>query len=124
MRALIAEQDSDARELLRACASAEGYEAVVCTDFEEARAQLLTRRPDVLLTGIRLGAFNGLHLALLARHTYPTISILVFSPYEDPVLRQEAARCDAFYLVTPVTIEDLRNMLRRPTAGNGQNIFH
>jgi hypothetical protein len=36
-----------------------------CTDFVDARTYLLTEAPDFLITHVRLGAYNGLHLVHL-----------------------------------------------------------
>ena len=40
----------------------DGHEVVEATSFEQARALLSSLRPDLLVTSIQLGAYNGLHL--------------------------------------------------------------
>jgi hypothetical protein len=42
-------------------------EVSALTDFEAAKRQLSAQAPDVLVTALRLGAYNGLHLILRAR---------------------------------------------------------
>jgi two-component system response regulator YesN len=73
---------------------------------------LHTDRFDVLITDVRLGAFNGLQLAVLARDQNPEIQLIVFSGFDDPVLRQEAERLGAVYLVKPVTSRQLLELIR------------
>jgi DNA-binding response OmpR family regulator len=84
-----------------------GLHVVACSTFEEARFRLLAEDFDILVSDIRLGNFNGLQLADLARGKSPTGRIVVFSGFDDPVLRQEAVRLGATYLVKPVSIEQL-----------------
>ncbi len=84
-----------------------GRPVVTSDSFEDARKKLLEEQFDVLITDVRLGPFNGLQLAIIARDRDPEIGIIVFSGYDDPVLQAEAARIDARYLVKPVTFDRL-----------------
>jgi len=79
--------------------------------FEDARAALRTMAFDALLTDVRLGAFNGLQLALIARTDNPHIRIIVISGIDDSVLRDEAAAMGAEYLVKPVTAQLLQSVI-------------
>jgi DNA-binding NtrC family response regulator len=84
-----------------------GRPIVTSGSFEEARRKVLEDKFDILVTDVRLGAFNGLQLAIIARDRDPEIGIIVFSGYDDPVLQEEAARLGAHYLVKPVTFDRL-----------------
>lgn len=84
--------------------------------FEEARRALQNTTFDALVTDVRLGEFNGLQLAVIARDTYPDIRVIVFSGYDDPVLRTEAEHVGATYLVKPVAGAKLLELLRQPSA--------
>src|SRR5947207_3961122 len=64
-----------------------------CTDFISARALLLQEMPEFLVTNIRLGPDNGLHLVYLAPSS--TRSIVYMQP-EDAFLLREAQRLGAF----------------------------
>ena len=77
---------------------ARGYEASHVADFIAAKTHL-DSRPDLLITELKLGAYNGLHLAIRASRTR-TPAIVIGD--HDPVLEAEAARQDAVYLTTPV----------------------
>jgi hypothetical protein len=61
--------------------------------FTAARTLLLQAAPEFLVTNIRLGASNGLHLVHLAPAS--TRSIVYMTP-EDPYLLREAQRMGAF----------------------------
>ena len=80
---------------------------VACNSFEVARQTLKDETFDALITDVRLGAFNGLQLAVMARDMYPGIRLVVFSGFDDPVLRADAEQIGAVYLVKPVGSQDL-----------------
>jgi two-component system response regulator YesN len=85
---------------------------VVTSDaFQDARKLLLEETVDVLITDVRLGAFNGLQLAVIARDRDPDMGIIVFSGYDDPVLQTEAAQLRARYLVKPVSFDQLLEVI-------------
>ena len=85
---------------------------VALANFADARRALHTEKFEVLITDVRLGAFNGLQLAVLAADQNPGIQLIVFSGFDDPVLRQEAERLGAVYLVKPVTSRQLLDLIR------------
>jgi len=67
----------------------------VCSDFREARARLLNQPPDLLITNLRLLAYNGLHLVHLAAGT--ETRCIVYSTYDDLVLAREVQAAGAFF---------------------------
>jgi len=87
---------------------------VACNTFEQARQMLKDQLFDALITDVRLGAFNGLQLAVMARDMYPDMRLIVFSGFDDPVLRTEAEHIGAVYLVKPVGSSDLLKLLEQP----------
>lgn len=94
-----------------------GFQVVPCSTFEDAKREIGTLRPDILITDVRLGAYNGLQLALLARDVRPDVRVVVFSGFDDPVLKQEARRIGATYLVKPVSGHALVEELRAGASG-------
>jgi DNA-binding response OmpR family regulator len=73
-----------------------GYHAEMCRDFTTATSQL-RGTPDLVIAEVRLGAFNGLHVAMRAR--WEGIPAIVIGP-DDTVLRKEAVSLGISY-VTP-----------------------
>jgi DNA-binding response OmpR family regulator len=106
-RVLIVDDEPALLDALRTALRRAGCDVTACRTFEDAREQLVTDDFDVLVTDVRLGAFNGIQLAVIARDKSPTRRIIVFSGYDDPVLRDEAARLGGTYLLKPVTAEML-----------------
>jgi DNA-binding response OmpR family regulator len=88
-----------------------GRDVVATRTFEEARTRLLSENFHCLITDVRLGAFNGLQLAVIARDKSPKMGIIVFSGFDDPVLREEAAHLGASYVVKPVSAEHLMQLM-------------
>jgi hypothetical protein len=84
--------------------AAAGYQALVASEFAEAKA-LLAKRPSLLITEIKLGAYNGLHLAIRAQ-ALGTPTVVIGDP--DPVLEADAKRQRAVYVTPPL---DPRRML-------------
>ena len=78
--------------------AASGHTVVACPCFDEAKRYLQTATPHAIVTDVRLGAFNGLHLVLLAKEKAPATTAIVYSGREDSGLRQDAATSGATYL--------------------------
>lgn len=116
-RILIVDDDDSLLDAVVLWLRASGRRVVASATFEEARGHLRAEQFDVLLTDVRLGAFNGLQLAVIARDAHPAIRIIVFSGFDDPVLRQEAMHLGATYVVKPVSGADLLELIERPVPG-------
>jgi len=89
---------------------------VACDSFEKARQTLKDQSFDALITDVRLGAFNGLQLAVMAHDMHPDMRLIVFSGFDDPVLRADAEQIGATYLVKPVSSSELLKLLAPPTV--------
>jgi DNA-binding NtrC family response regulator len=98
-----------------------GYDTVSCERFLDAKGLLATSRPDLLLTDVRLGAYNGLQLAIFARERHPGLPVIVLTGYEDPTLRDEAVRAGAGFLVKPVPRAILIEAVEKALAGGTDN---
>jgi DNA-binding NarL/FixJ family response regulator len=57
--------------------------------------------PDVLLTDLRLGAFNEAAARHSGAEQKPQPLTVVMSAFDDPTLRDEAERCGARFLLKP-----------------------
>ncbi len=72
-------------------------------DFAAAKGLLARNPPDVLITDLQLAEFNGLHLVLRGKAVRPQMAALVMSRVDDPVLRADAHRLGATFVVKPFT---------------------
>jgi DNA-binding NarL/FixJ family response regulator len=89
---MIVDPDPASLERLRRAAGTAAVE--VFTDFRAARARLLAAPPELLVTNLRLDAFNGLHLALLAS---PGTRCVVYTREAEPAFVPEVQSVGAFY---------------------------
>jgi DNA-binding response OmpR family regulator len=98
MRVLLVDDDA---AYLSACAtilSSDGHDVVTCSDFNEGRRLLADDHFDALLTDVRLGAYNGLHLIALAPRSMLKIAVTAFV---DPVIRRYAEQAGARFVAKP-----------------------
>jgi DNA-binding response OmpR family regulator len=116
---LSVDDDPSLLEALERSFQEAGEDVVAHSSFEQARKALQTTHFDALITDVRLGAFNGLQLAVISRDTYPNIRLIVFSGFDDPVLRTEAEHVGATYIVKPVTGTKLLEILRHGNKRDG-----
>ena len=100
-RILVVSQDSAECSTLVEWLSAAGHTASAVSDFPHAKRQLDAFPPDVLIANVKLGQYNGLHLAIRAKFAPSPTPVLVVGP-ADAVLQAEAERQHAGYLTVPV----------------------
>jgi DNA-binding NtrC family response regulator len=99
---LVVDPDSAARREIAAWLRDAGYAPQEAATFEEARRALATARPHALVAGLRLGAFNGLHLVITARAAHPTLRAVVVTAAEDAAVARQAQQAGAGYLIKPL----------------------
>ena len=99
-RVLVVVTDSAKRAALTRALRFAGYTVSGAATFPTARNRLLAHPPDVLISDIRLRAYNGLHLVV--RKPKAVKGAIVMDTQRDPVLAEDALRLGAVYLVKPV----------------------
>src|SRR3954466_3071966 len=77
-----------------------GYRAAAVTTFDQAVRQVALDRPDVLISAIRLAAFNGLHLLIRIRAEHADLPVIVTGHITD--FTTDAARFGARFLPPPI----------------------
>lgn len=120
LRVLIVDDDASTRlglsELLRTA----GYGTYEASTFHEAVEALRDYAPDLLITDIRLGSFNGLHLLIRAPNDLP---VIITTGFGDPILEREARRHGAEYVLKPLSPPAFLQLVRRfldPHRGQGR----
>jgi two-component system, response regulator YesN len=114
LRLLIVDDDVSLLDAMQRSLRESVQTVIACDTFEKARQILRDQTFDALITDVRLGAFNGLQLAVMARDMYPDMRLIVFSGFDDPVLRSDAEQIGAVYLVKPVVSSELLKLLEQP----------
>jgi DNA-binding NtrC family response regulator len=107
-------------ELLRGA----GYFVRGVSSYEEGR-QELAAMPDLLITDVRLGVYNGLQLLMRGRMVNPRLQAIVVTGYADQIVRREAVYLQAEHLEKPVDADRLLqvvgNALRSPAGASRVN---
>jgi DNA-binding response OmpR family regulator len=85
-----------------------GFRVAIARTFDEANREL-ARISDLVMVmaDVRLGEYNGLHVALRVRRSYPETHIIITDRARDVVLQRESERLDLTYLVKPISIGTL-----------------
>jgi|KBSMisStandDraft_5_1062788.scaffolds.fasta_scaffold264968_1 DNA-binding NtrC family response regulator len=115
--------DSDP-SMVHALRGALGFVADVegCADFTGARESLLRDPPDFLVTNLRLGAYNGLHLVYLAISNGRATRSVCFSTFVDLPLIHEAQSIGAFFESPSKIPHTLASYLRAPLPPRDRRI--
>jgi DNA-binding response OmpR family regulator len=100
---LVVEDDRDTLDSWVELLQHAGYRVAAAASFEEGR-RALDSLPDMLITDIRLGAYNGLQLVVRARLANPALPVFVVTAFHDSVLQQETERLGAIYMRKPVDV--------------------
>jgi DNA-binding NtrC family response regulator len=99
-RILLVDGDSIASAVAGQSLRKAGYDVAVISTFEQAKRQLALECPDLLITAIRLKAFNGLHLLLRARADRADLPAIVTGHIGD--VTSDIARYRAQFVPDPV----------------------
>ena len=97
-----------------------GFDVVAALGFQEAVRLLADHSPSLLISELRLGEFNGLHLVIRSQSAQPTMRAIFLDSAYDSVLELEAQRHGAVYLVEPVEDVELLAQASRMTAESPQ----
>jgi len=100
--ALVADDDVSVLAITARWLQEAGYDVITASTFAEARTQIRQSIPAILVADVRLGEFNGLQLALIAREVRPDARIVIISGYDDAMLRRDAKTIGAVFLQKPV----------------------
>jgi DNA-binding response OmpR family regulator len=98
----------------RALSGARHRVAIVHT-FEQATHQIALDCPDLLVTAIRLGAFNGLHLLLRLRAEHEEVPVIVMGHPSDAT--RDISRYDGCFVPTPLDSAALVSTVSQLLAG-------
>jgi DNA-binding response OmpR family regulator len=101
-RLLVVNADPDARAAMDRMLSTAGNMVTSVAEFEQAEERLVYAPPDLLVTSVKLGSHNGIHLVLRARSDHPHTQAIVVHTDEDAVLEKEATSAGATYIRMPV----------------------
>lgn len=83
-------------------------------DGEIALPLLRTTQPDVLVTDIKMPFMDGLQLSKIVRERMPWVKIIILSGHDEFEYAQQAINLGVTdYLLKPVTVQKLQNVLQK-----------
>lgn len=108
MKILIAEDELDIREMLKASLSREGYQIVLTKDGKEAWDTFTTEKFDLCIFDIMMPEINGINLLIKIREIseVPIIFLTAKTEEENKVLSLTLGADD--YLVKPFSLAELK----------------
>jgi len=98
-RLLIVDPVPRTRETVERVLTGAGHYATTVSTFQDAKQRIVLAPPDLLVTSVKLGPYNGIQLVLRLTPGLP--SVVIDDAY-DPVLEKEATTAGAVYLTRPV----------------------
>jgi len=110
---IVAQNPALATALLSWLGSA-GYELAIVTTFAAAKA-LLETKPALIISELKLGEYNGLHLALKARAA--GIPAIIVGPH-DAVLQKDADELGATYLTSVLRRSQVLDLVQERLGGS------
>ena len=99
-RILLVDPDSTTVAAIESTLAEAGHRVAWVSTFEEATQQFLLDYPDLLVTALRLGAFNGLQLLFRFRAEHPDVPVIVRSAVAD--LAPDMQRYAAQFVTNPI----------------------
>jgi len=117
MHVLVVDDEPSVTSIVGAWLTEAGHRVTTATNFKTAQQEMKGAAIDAVIVDVRLGEFNGLQLAIMARGHNPTTKIVVISGWDDPVLKQQAETCGASYLQKPFTAAELVALLNDSRPG-------
>src|SRR2546425_2364277 len=122
--ALVVDTDREALLATSRLLAGAGYVVAPASTFADARRQLVTARPDVLVTTVRLAGYNGLHLVIGSRTLLPDLVSIVTHTAPDAVLQADAVALGALYFTAPVDPKLLLGVVAQSLDARGPRPSH
>lgn len=116
-RILLVESEPEASASLAQLLAGSGHSVTAVTSFEAASLPGSTIRPDLLVTAVRLGRFNGLHLAIRFRADYPDLPIVVVGDDTEVGLPAEAMQLQTRFVPRSTAPQTLLAFINDLLAG-------
>lgn len=110
---LVVDPDPTTRQRAVALLQGAGYCVTGTGKYSDAKHCIISTPPQLVLTDVRLGAFNGLQLIVRGRINRPDMAAILTDQSLDRVLEVEAGCQHAVYLPKPFSPEVLLDMVER-----------
>ncbi len=108
---LVAEDDQILRESFQQLLSYLFAEVDAAVDGQDAFDQWVKKQHDIVVTDLNMPRMSGFRLIEKIRQQSPQQPIVAISAHEDEIFQQELAVEEVNYLIKPVSLEELLNVL-------------
>jgi signal transduction histidine kinase len=116
-RILIVDDDRNVPSLLARVLERAGYEVATAPGGEEALGRFAERRPEVVVTDLRMPGMDGREFIRRLLSDYPDVMVLVLTGYGTIPETVELIRAGVFSVLTkPLRIEDITFMVGKAAA--------
>jgi len=113
-RILIVDDEQSMRQMVAIALRQEGYDVVIAEDGEVACRELQASKVDVVVSDIKMPAFDGIELLRFARENSPGTEVILMTAYTSTESAIEALRLGAYdYISKPFEIDDLKITVER-----------
>jgi DNA-binding NtrC family response regulator len=109
---LVVNSDAAVLQQLSAQLTADGHHVVATTSFEVAKRALRDRSIAMVIAGVRLGAFNGLHLAARCLYDTAVRPVVITHTSSDEWVAHEAEALGATFIADPARNKALLETVR------------
>jgi DNA-binding response OmpR family regulator len=93
------------------------YHVTEAETYDAAKRLLAADPYDLLVTDVRLRAFNGLNLVKASRAESPEMAVIIISGYEDSLMEIEASRYQAHFVRKPIKPAEFLQTVASALAG-------
>jgi DNA-binding NtrC family response regulator len=114
---LVVDDDDSIVQAFRAFLASEGHDCRVASNVEDAVREVSDRRPDLVISDVRMPGADGLEGLQRMREIAPGLPVIVMTAYGTSQTSIEAMRLGAFdYLSKPLDLDELRTLIRKAAA--------
>lgn len=116
---LVVDDDESIVQAFKAFLATEGHGCRVASTADDAVREVSARRPDLVITDVRMPGADGLEGLQRMREIAPGLAVIVMTAYGTSQTSIEAMRLGAFdYLSKPLDLDELRTLIRKATAAH------
>ena len=118
-RILVVDSDPAMRRLMGLRLDDGDYSVEIVTNAPEALDACVRRRPNLVITGLRLEGMNGLALLKELKGRWPDVTVIILTAYGTIPAAVQATQDGAFgFLVKPVDKSELLGQVKRAIAAS------
>jgi two-component system, NtrC family, response regulator GlrR len=117
---LLVDDDIDHLQLLRIRLEREQYKVTTASSAREALTKVMTVRPQVVVTDLRMDEMDGMQLLETLQRQHPTLPVLIITAHGTIPDAVEATQRGAFGFITkPIDKDDLLQKIQRAIVTYG-----